>query len=219
MENDGVFHGDDPVSGGSSVSLSDESLRRCVHEVIDYVDGNGWGRPPVMFALVPTALIAAAEPSLLDQLDDGAELTPIEQEALPDDVEGGSPALDEFLATTSWPDEIVGCVLVQEIVVLPPAAESDLDDAVTADTVEAPTLSDRHAADEAARTAAGAHPDRREARLIAAVLRDGPSITLLQLRPTDDDDPFAGLELRTYDNLAPGVVSALYATLEADPDL
>ncbi|WP_241665794.1 PPA1309 family protein [Prescottella subtropica] len=217
MDSNGVFSGDGPVGGGSHVSRSDESLRRCVHEVIDFVDGNGWGRPPVMFALVPTALIAAAEPSLLDQLDDGAELTPIEQESLPDDVEGGSPALDEFLATTSWPSEIVGCVLVQEIVVLPPAAELELDSAV--DEAAAPALSDRHTADEAARTAAEGHPDRREARLIAAVLRDGPSIALLQLRPTDDDDPFAGLELRTYDNLAPGVVSALYATLEADPDL
>ncbi len=212
IDSDGVFHGDDPFSGNPNVNLSDESLRRCVHEVIDFVDAGGWGQPPTMFAIVPTALVAAAEPSLLDQLDDGAELTPIEQGALPDDVEGGSPALDEFLATMSWPSEVVGCALVQEIVVLPPEAESDLDDAL------APTLSDRHAAEEAARTAAEEHPDRREARLIAAVLRDGPSIALLQLRPTDNDDPFAGIELRTYDNLAPGVVAALYATLEADED-
>lgn len=210
IDSDGVFHGDGSPGNRGNVSLSSESLSRCVHEVIDFVDAGGWGQPPTVFAIVPTALVAAAEPSLLDQLDDGAELTPIEQESLPDDVEGGSPALDEFLATTTWPSEVVGCALVQEIVVLPPEAESDLDDAV------APTLTDRHAANEAARTAAESHPDRREARLIAAVLRDGPSLALLQLRPTDDDDPFAGVELRTYDNLAPGVVSALYATLDAD---
>ncbi|WP_235871052.1 PPA1309 family protein [Rhodococcus spongiicola] len=192
--------------------MSDESLRRCVHEIIDFVDTGGWGQSPALFAIVPTALVAAAEPSLLDQLDDGAELTPIEQGPLPDDIEGGSPALDEFLATTSWPPEVVGCALVQEIVVLPPSAESDLDDAL------APLLSDRHAADEAARAAAQSHPGRRDARLIAAVLRDGPSIALLQLRPTDNDDPFAGVELRTYDNLAPGVVGALYATLDAPED-
>lgn len=212
IDKDGEFYGDDLLGGNGDVSLSDESLRRCVHEVIDFVDAGGWGQPPTMFAIVPTALVAAAEPSLLDQLDQGAELTPVEQGELPDDVEGGSPALDEFLATTSWPAEVVGCALVQEIVVLPPEAESDLDDA------SAPTLADRHSADEAARVAAQSHPDRREARLIAAVLRDGPSIALLQLRPTDDDDPFAGMELRTYDNLAPGVVAALYATLEADED-
>ena len=212
MDSDGVFYGDESVGGNPNISLSDESLRRCVHEVIDFVDAGGWGQPPTMFAIVPTALVAAAEPSLLEQLEDGSELTPIEQESLPDDVEGGSPALDEFLATTTWPSEVVGCALVQEIVVLPPEAESDLDDAL------APELADRHAAEEAARSAADAHPDRREARLIAAVLRDGPSIALLQLRPTDDDDPFAGVELRTYDNLAPGVVAALYATLDAPDD-
>ena len=212
IDSDGDFYGDDGVSGPLSTNLSEESLRRCVHEVIDFVDAGGWGQPPTMFAIVPTALVAAAEPSLLDQLDAGSDLTPIEQGALPDDVEGGSPALDEFLATTTWPSEVVGCALVQEIVVLPPEAESDLDDAL------GPMLSDRYAADEAARAAAEEHPDRRDARLIAAVLRDGPSIALLQLRPTDDGDPFAGIELRTYDNLAPGVVAALYATLDADED-
>ena len=50
------------------------------------------------------------------------------------------------------------------------------------------------------------------------MLRDGPSLSLLQLRPTDEDDPFAGIELRTYDNLAPNVVAALYATLEPGDD-
>ena len=32
------------------------------------------------------------------------------------------------------------------------------------------------------------------------------------------DDPFAEPELRTGDNLAPGLVHALQATLEADPE-
>lgn len=191
---------------------SEAALARTVHEIIDFVDAEGWDQPPMMFALVPTALLAASEPTLSDQLDAGHEYTPIAQESFPDDVEGGSPALDEFLSTTSWPDSVAGCALVQEIVVLPPNAAHDLDDAVV------PLLTDAHAAAEAARFAAHAHPDRRNARLIAAVLRDGPSMTLLHLRPTDDDDPFAGAELRTYENLAPGVISALYATLEAEED-
>ena len=50
--------------------------------------------------------------------------------------------------------------------------------------------------------------------MIAAVLRDGPSLCLLQLRPGEEADPYAGIELRTYENLAPNLVSALYATLE-----
>src|SRR5690606_18456769 len=93
-----------------------------------------------MFALVPTEDLVAAEPSLLDELDRGNELTPIAQEPLPEDITGGSMALDEFLATTTWPEAVRGCVLVQEIVVLPPDAESTLDDAL------GPLLADHEAA-------------------------------------------------------------------------
>jgi hypothetical protein len=161
-----------------------------------------------MFALVPTADLVAAQPELEEQLDEGDELTPVAQEAFPDDITGGSIALDEFLATTSWPPAVHGCVLVQEIVVLPPDAESTLDDAL------APLLADHDAADAAARAAAEAHPERREARLFAAVLRDGASLCLLQLRPEDDADDFGDLDLRTYPNLAPNLVEALHHTFE-----
>ncbi|RJO79890.1 hypothetical protein D5S18_01060 [Nocardia panacis] len=183
-------------------------LARCVREVAEFVDAEGWGRPPQMFALVPTADLVAAEPALLDQLEDGSELTPVAQEAFPDDISGGSMALDEFLATTSWPPAVRGCLLVQEIVVLPPTAESTLDDALT------PLLADHDAADAAARAAAVAHPERREARLFAAVLREGQSLCLLQLRPEDEDDFGAELDLRTYPNLAPNLVEALLNTFE-----
>ncbi|MFE7747184.1 PPA1309 family protein [Nocardia sp. NPDC057455] len=183
-------------------------LARSVREVAEFVDGEGWGRPPQMFALVPTAELVAAQPELEDQLDEGDELTPVAQEAFPDDITGGSIALDEFLATTSWPPAVRGCVLVQEIVVLPPDAESTLDDAL------APLLADHDAADAAARAAAEAHPERREARLFAAVLRGGASLCLLQLRPEDDADDFGDLDLRTYPNLAPNLVEALHHTLD-----
>ncbi|MGW4714773.1 PPA1309 family protein [Nocardia sp. NPDC004260] len=183
-------------------------LARSVREVAEFVDAEGWGRPPQMFALVPTAELVAAQPELEDQLDEGDELTPVAQEAFPDDITGGSIALDEFLATTTWPPAVRGCVLVQEIVVLPPDAESTLDDAL------APLLADHDAADAAARAAAEAHPERREARLFAAVLRDGASLCLLQLRPEDDADDFGDLDLRTYPNLAPNLVEALHHTLE-----
>ncbi|WP_176444426.1 PPA1309 family protein [Rhodococcoides kyotonense] len=184
------------------------ALARCVREVVDFVDAEGWGQAPQVFALVPTSVLAAAEPGLLDDIADGSALTPIQQHALPDDIEGGSPALEEFLATTSWPDGVVGCALVQEIVVLPPAAESDLDDALT------PLLADRDAADEAARITARSHPERKDARLIAAVVKDGPSLSLLQMQPDDDTDPFGPTELLTYDDLAPNIVQALYATFD-----
>ncbi|WP_067535099.1 PPA1309 family protein [Nocardia crassostreae] len=191
------------------------ALYRCIREVAEYVDGEGWNRPPQMFALVPTADLVAAEPSLLDQVDAGDALTPIAQEPFPEDIAGEADAraLDEFLATTSWPPSVEGCVLVQQIVVLPPAAESALDDAI------APLLADREAADRAARRAAVTHPGRRDARLFVGVLRDGTSLSLLQVRPSEDEeDPWGDLELRTAPNLAPNLVEALRHTLENDPD-
>ncbi|MFC9894112.1 PPA1309 family protein [Nocardia sp. NPDC127579] len=184
-------------------------LSRAVREVAEFADAEGWGRPPQMFALVPTADLVAAEPGLLDQLDQGNELTPIAQEAFPDDITGGSMALDEFLATTTWPPAVKGCVLVQEIVVLPPTAESTLDDAL------GPLLADHEAADAAAAAAARAHPERRAARLFAGVLREGMSLALLQLAP-EEDESFPALDLRTYPNLAPNVLEALHHTFEQD---
>jgi hypothetical protein len=198
------------------VTLANPStaLYRCIREVAEYADTEGWNRPPQMFALVPTADLVAAEPSLEDQLADGAELTPIAQEPFPDDVSGDSMALEEFLATTSWPLAVRGCVLVQQIVVLPPDAEQTLDEAI------APLLADRDAADRAARDAAQTHPGRRDARLFAGVLRDGTSLCLLQLRPeeNEEEDLFGDLDLRTYPNLAPNLVEALRHTLENEPD-
>ncbi|MCX6493323.1 MAG: PPA1309 family protein [Rhodococcus sp.] len=159
-------------------------MARCAREVADFVDAGGWGQSPQMFALVPTAALAAAEPGLLDDLADGAALTPIQQ----------------------------GCALVQEIVVLPPAAESALDDALM------PLLADPDAADNAARSAAENHPEKRDARLIVAVLKDGPSLTLLQLHPDEDADPFAPVDLRIAEDLAPNVVHGLYATFDVVDD-
>ncbi|GAA5041269.1 PPA1309 family protein [Nocardia callitridis] len=189
-------------------------LARAVREVAEFVDAEGWAKPPQMFALVPTQDLVAVQPELLDQLDEGAELTPIAQDLFPDDITGGSIALDEFLATTSWPPAVRGCVLAQEIVVLPPDAEATLDDALS------PLLADKDAADAAGRAAAQSHPDRRDARLFAAVLREGTSLALLQLRPDEqeDDESFAELDLRTYPNLAPNVIEALFQTLENTPE-
>lgn len=187
-------------------------LARSVHEVAEFVDAEGWGRAPQMFALVRTADLVAAEPALLDQVDATDELTPVAQDPLPDSVADGTMPLDEFLATTSWPPAVAGCVLVQEIVVLPPDAEDALDDALT------PLLADADAADAAGRAAAHAHPERRDARLFAAALRNGNSLCLLQLRPEDEADEGDTLDLRTYPNLAPNLVEALRHTLEESGD-
>ncbi|WP_280449577.1 PPA1309 family protein, partial [Nocardia brasiliensis] len=151
-------------------------LARSVREVAEFVDAEGWGRPPQMFALVPTADLVAAQPELLEQLDEGAELTPVAQESFPDDITGGSMALDEFLATTSWPPAVQGCVLVQEIVVLPPDAESTLDAALV------PLLADHDAADAAPRAAGAAQPETPAAPRLSAVVREGAGGCRVQVR-------------------------------------
>ena len=93
---------------------------------------------------------------------------------------------------------------------LPPNAEADLDGALE------PHLADVDAADRAGREAAENHPERKVARMVAAVLRDGHRITLLSLQPEDADDPFADTELLRADQLAPGLVQGLLATFDED---
>ena len=107
-----------------------------------------------------------------------------EQEDLPEGP------LDEVLAGLAWPPSVIGTAISQEIVILPPSAEDGLTDDVVA-------------------TRAATHPDRREARLVVGVLRDGASAALLRMRATDGDDD----ELLTGPDLAPNLVDALLATL------
>ncbi len=206
MSNDGAV---------SDAPLSPDALGSALRDVAEYVDAAGWGQPPMLFALVPTCVLAQTDPDLVDVADD-SELSPIAQEQLPlsDDPQTLAGELEHVLATTSWPDAVAGCVLVQEIIVLPPQAEDDLDEAFT------PLLSDPEAADAAARNTAHQHPEHQQARLIAGALRDGPRFALLQLRdPADPDGTRTGrLELLSHPDLAPGLLDALAATLDAEHD-
>lgn len=171
-------------------------LEAVAAEIEDFVGQSGWDAGPTLFALVPTRLLAAdpaAAAALGEFADDPSEIsaesiTPIAQEELPDGP------LDEVLAQIGWPDEVLGCALSQEIVMLPPSAEPELDDLTV----------------ESAAAAALDHPDRREARLVVAVLRDGRSAGLLRLRGTAE----AGDDLLTGPDLAPNLVAALSATFD-----
>ncbi|HET9139764.1 PPA1309 family protein [Actinophytocola sp.] len=154
-------------------------------EVEDFVSSAGWDQAPQLFALVPTADLLAAQPELADTLAQSAAITPVAQDALPD------ADLATALAAIVWPETVHGCALAQEIVVLPPEAEEDLPD--DADVM---------------RQVAAEHPQRREARLVAAVLRDGSTVCLLRLRGEGDDD-----ELVESPDLAPNLTKALLATL------
>jgi hypothetical protein len=170
--------------------LPDDLLASSIAEIEAHVNAAGWDRPPTLFALVQAARFAADDPSTaqrlgIDQLSADA-FTPIEQEDLPDEP------LDEILAGIAWPASVDGCAVSQEIVILPPSAEPDIDE----DTPDAALR-------------AAQHPERREARLVVGVLRDGSSMSLLRMRSTGDDED----DLLTGSDLAPNLVEALLATL------
>lgn len=161
-----------------------DALPRAAREIEEFTGAAGWDQPTQVFALVPTARLLAEEPGLADQLDVESPLTPIAQESLP------AEDLAEALGQIAWPEQVAGCALVQEIVVLPPEAEATLPD----DPAQA-----QHAAAE--------HPERREARLVAAVLRHGAETCVMRLRAEEDDGE------RVEDaSLAPNLLAALRET-------
>ncbi|APU13058.1 MULTISPECIES: PPA1309 family protein [Actinoalloteichus] len=165
------------------------TLPAAAREVEDFVSTGGWDQPTQLFALVRTEELLSREPGLADRIDSAASLTPIAQDELPDGD------LGEALAGIVWPDGVDGCALAQEIVVLPPEAEAEL-----------PTDEDA----ELARRIAAEHPHRREARVVAAVLRDGTAACVLRLRGEAAGE--GDEEIIEHPELAPNLVDALRAT-------
>jgi hypothetical protein len=88
--------------------------------------------------------------------------------------------------------DVLGVVLVHEVLVLPPSAEADLDG------TEDPA------------TAAAEHPAAREVRMAVGVMRDGSRESVLRLRGADgeEDDRVTG------GDLAPSLAEALLSTLD-----
>ncbi|WP_231988279.1 PPA1309 family protein [Nakamurella panacisegetis] len=232
MASNNIPAGSDPVDPASLIPPAqapywweDPDLAAAVAEVEEFVGSAGWDAAPQMFALVRTADLAAAQPGLAAALADSGVFTPIAQEVLP------PGDLSEALSTISWPDEVAGCVLVQEIVVLPPSAvatraegsperaqdllpgEADAEGSPTSAANTATTRAEgsfRESNDvEITAEEAAAHPDRVEARLAAGVLRDGKGgACLLRVRGKDDATPLRG------GDLAPNLLRALHATFE-----
>lgn len=151
----------------------------------------GWDQPVRLFALVPTADLVAREPQLAEGLatHDAVEgaLSAVEQEELP-----STDTVEDLLARIAWPDEVTGCALAIERIVVPPAAERDLPEE-----------------ESAALAAVAGHPDRADVRLVVAVTRDGAARCLLRQRAHDSDDRVA-----LGDDIAPGLVHALRATFD-----
>jgi hypothetical protein len=166
-----------------------ELLQETLVEIERHVAGAGWDQRPQLFALARTADLVVREPAFAAELGLAADsvpaeaLTPVEQDALPD------RPLDETLAEIGWPAEVQGCALVQEVIMLPPEVEEAMP---------------RHA-DVVGWVAE--HPQRREARLAVAVLRDGSRACTVRLRGEDEDELLVGPDL------APALADALAATL------
>lgn len=94
-----------------------------------------------------------------------------------------STDLGDALASIMWPDDVAGCAIVQEIMVAPPGPDTGADP-----TPEA---------------------GFREARIVAAVLRDGPAACALRMRDPRSD---AEEQLIVSAELAPNLVVALRRT-------
>lgn len=192
----GMNHSTEPHSDWTA------ALPGVVREVEDFLAASGWDQPAQLFALVPTADLIAAEPGLAGSLSESIGLTPVAQE--PIDGTDVASVLDEIC----WPEEVSGCALTQDIVVLPPDAEAALDEAIASsappETTPGPEL------DQVALRFAHSHPDRRDARLVVGVLRTGGYCCLLRLRGTDDQPD----EIVEHPDLAPNMVTALLRTLE-----
>ncbi|MGW5055226.1 PPA1309 family protein [Actinokineospora sp. NPDC004072] len=159
------------------------ALPAVAREVEEFVNSGGWDQRPQLFALVPTDHLLTAQPDLLGQVDPESPLTPIAQDSLPEGDLGAA------LAGIMWPEAVAGCALVQEIVMLPPEAEADLPDG-----------------DDALARVAASHPQAREARLVAAVLRGGAAACVIRVRDLD--------ELVENPQLAPNLTQALLATFD-----
>ena len=165
--------------------MPDSPLRRAALEIEAHVGAEGWDQPPRLFALVATADLIAREPALADQLSSDPDgITPVEQEL------DGTRELEDLLTEIEWPDAVVGCAAVIERIMLPPEAEDSLPDDP-----------------EALVTAAAAHPDRRDVRLVAAVTRDGRAHSAVRGKEPAD------AELLEGPDLVPGLIEHLRSTL------
>jgi hypothetical protein len=145
---------------------------------------DGWNKAPQLYALVGKVAVSAADQELGARISTAPpnSLIPVKQEPLP----SGEPL--DVLARVQWPDDVTGCVLVTELVVLPPAADG-----------EGPADPDQ--VEQWARD----HPGGRPARLAVGVCRNGDYTCILRLKDEDDG-------VRLDPRLADDLVTALLAT-------
>ncbi len=181
----------EPTTTTESATV-DPALVAVVREIEEHASGEGWDQPARLYALVPTSDLLVREPALaeamgLDESTAGDSLTPVEQE-----LPAGDEPVEQVLEQIMWPDEVTGCAVVVERLVLPPSADEQLPDEATAAL--------EYAAD---------HPDRQEVRIVAAAMRSGGTFCALRLR--SHDDAFSVLESR---DMVPALLQLLTGTFE-----
>lgn len=178
-----------PTDQPTPPAVFDQALAEAVVEIEDHAAESGWDGQARLFALVDTGELAAREPALAAALglDPDAEgLTPVEQ-----DLEPGQQ-LEQVLEQIGWPEEVAGCAVVVERLVLPPAVEGQVPEGL-----------------EEAQAFAADHPDRQEVRIVAGVNRAGASWCTLRLREHDrTEDVIGGVDL------VPALLALLHSTLE-----
>lgn len=185
--------------------MTDDALVAALVELEHHVSAAGWDQPARLFALVRTDELIATEPELaahfgLRSSSEGFPpdaLSSIEQDDFRSVGAGAGDrasesSLPEVLARITWPDEVAGCALSLERSFLPSQFQAD----VPADPVDA----ERFVAQ---------HPEREDLRLVVGVVRGGSAHCLARLVTKPED-------LLSSPDLAPGVVSALAATLDDD---
>lgn len=170
-------------------TMETDPLQTVAVETELYVAQDGWDQPARLFALVPTRELAASAPGLDTSGAGPDDLSAVEQ----DGFEVGDD-IQKALARIAWPAAVRGVALSIERIVLPPGVDAGL----PSDDAEALALLQ-------------VHKQRQDIRLVAAAHRDGRSVCVLRQRAHDSDDMVA-----TGDNLAPGLLAALEATLLDD---
>ncbi|OLT28573.1 hypothetical protein BJF82_03090 [Kytococcus sp. CUA-901] len=167
-------------------------------ETEQHVAADGWDQRERVFALVPTADLVAAEPSLADALAGAGRYSSIEQE-LPEGVE-----LEEYLGRLAWPRSVTGCALAVERLRAAPAAEGQTADEAGG-TASGDGLGDTASEGGSGDTAPGTEP----VRLLVVATREGERFTLVRFAAHDSDDAVAvGAEVGT------DLQAALATTLE-----
>lgn len=169
--------------------MTDHALEAVLLDIEKHVAHLGWDQPARLFALVPTAELLAAEPSLAEALgreaSDPDGLTAVEQEGF----NTGADLLDD-LQRVAWPAGVVGCALSVERVFVPASVESDIPDDP-----------------DAAAAFVNHHDLRQDLRVVAGVTRAGTAHALARLKTAPD-------EVLSGPDLVPGLLTALAHTLD-----